>query len=194
MLRSIVLGLGGVLVADEGESDEFAQRVTHLVVGVPRGGEDGGEGRPRRTLKVLHALLSGAWLLDAAWLRQSLDPGALLPEAPFEAPAIVRAFPAVRDARSLREAGSPIAPLADLALAISTADGGEERRLKRLAARAGASLTSVTRADVCVGPGPPPTTGRAGNRARVRVRPDWLYDSIMNLRPMPFAAYGAEAA
>lgn len=62
--------------------------VTHLVLG-----------EPKRTLKVLHAVARGAWLLRPEWLLRSLEAGAWLPEGDFEDGAFAGA-PRARLARA----------------------------------------------------------------------------------------------
>jgi microcephalin len=67
--------------------------VTHLVLGP----------EPKRTLKVLHALTRGAWLLRAEWLLRSAAAGAWLPEAAFAADDV---FPGAARARAAMAEGA----------------------------------------------------------------------------------------
>ena len=67
-------------------------------------------GAPKRTLKVLHAILRGAWIVHDEWLYRSLEAGALCAEAPFE----TCAFAGARRGRELSETREPIAPLKGL--------------------------------------------------------------------------------
>lgn len=50
----------------------------------------------KRTLKMTQGMLCGAWVLDAAWLQESVKAGALLPEAPFEVEVDLKSVPQAR--------------------------------------------------------------------------------------------------
>jgi len=96
---------------------------THLVLG-----------EPQRTLKVMHAIARGAWLLRPEWLYRSVEAGGWLPEEPFEDAT----FAGARRARIARGApggllkGMRVAvmeprraapPAADLRLLVTAAGG-----------------------------------------------------------------------
>ena len=60
-------------------------------------------GQPvRRTLKLLHALSRGAWVVEASWLIESAAAGRPLDPAPFEC-----GIPGCRSARLRRAEGEP---------------------------------------------------------------------------------------
>ena len=180
-LQSVGAALGAHVL-----SEVQAESATHLIVGLS--GSKRAPGAPKRTLKVLHAILRGAWLVSDAWLLESLEAGELLDEAAYE----VSCFPGAKRARERREAGSPIAPLAGLAVAIVDKDTESAARLRSMATSAGATLTSATRAEVCIDGvkgGAGATSSR--RRASVTVAAEWLYDSISHLERMPHEAFSA---
>ena len=157
-----------------------------MVLGKKRGTK-GEPGAPKRTMKVLRAVLRGAWLLGDEWLYASVEAGELLPEERYE----TSAFAGARLARQLREAGKPIAPLAGVALAVVDKDTEADERLRTLAAMTGATLTSATRAVVCVG-GKGADAGGFSSRRRGAATPvtaEWLYDTVQNLEAMPYEPY-----
>ncbi|KAK9815301.1 hypothetical protein WJX72_001308 [[Myrmecia] bisecta] len=61
-------------------ANEWQSGITHVICGVEA------TGRARRTLKYMQGVLAGAWVLDASWLRASLQAGHALPEDAFEVP------------------------------------------------------------------------------------------------------------
>ena len=181
-LRQIGSSLGGVIVPE----DE-AHLATHLVLG---NRSTKTNSAPKRTVKVLQAVLRGAWLLSDAWLLHSLEAGELLPEGPFE----TGAFKGAKVARQLRETSVPVEPLKGMSIAIVEADTEAHERLRQLAIAAGASLSSTTRAELWVGSG----SGVGGASARTRrgaganrklVSSEWLYDSISNCEAMAAEGY-----
>ena len=173
MLQTIAASLGAALV-----SDAEAHTSTHVVLG--NRGTKGAAGAPKRTIKVLQAILRGAWLLSDSWLLHSLESGTLLAEAPFETPA----FKGARLAREKREQGLPIAPLKGRTLAIVESDQEAYERLQMLATAAGATLTSTTRADVWVGQPARQPSSRSRGGAKL-VGAEWLYDSVSMCEAMP---------
>lgn len=175
MLESIAATLGGALV-----HDDEAHTATHLVLG--ERGTKGAPGAPKRTLKVLQAILRGAWLLSDTWLLHSLEAGELLPEAPFETPA----FRGARAAREKREQGVAIEPLKGRTLAIVESDSEAYERLRLLATAAGATVTSQTRAEVWVGQPARAPSARSRGGAKL-VAAEWLYDSVSMCEAMPVA-------
>ena len=199
VLTPIANRLGCALLADTDDGS-----ATHLVLG-RRATRPGTEGLPKRTAKVLAAILRGAWLLDESWLYSSLERGALLPEAEYE----TTAFAGARIARLKREAQQPIAPLEGITIALSDAAGSAANdRLRELASCAGATMTSMTRAAVCIGSQSTAAAagaaagadGLSGRARRVRaseaqhVSAEWLYDSISACEAMPREAYLHQAA
>lgn len=188
VLTSIAASLGGALV-----SDDELHTATHVVLGAR--GTKGAPGAPKRTVKVLQAILRGAWLLSDEWLYKSVDSAALLPEAEFE----TTAFPGAKLAREKREIEEgPLASLAGLAVAVVDQDADTCERLRQLAAGAGATVTSTTRAAVWIG-GKASSGGASSRRARSGsdaplLSAEWLYDTISNGERMPFAPYSSVAA
>lgn len=200
VLGAIAASIGGSVVR---ESD--VDSATHLVLGARgKGGVGGGGqtaggtaggaagGAPKRTVKVLNAILRGAWLVRDKWLYDSMEAGELLPEEGFETDA----FPGARVSREKRvNHKEALAPLASLAVAIVDPDPEASERLKQLAGAAGAVVTSVTRAAVRVG-GTAATGGSRSSRRNAVDAPlvtaEWLYDTISNGERMPYSAYTME--
>lgn len=60
-------------------ADHWGPKVTHVVASL------NARGQARRTAKYLGALLSGAWVVGAAWAAACLEAGAPVDEAAFEA-------------------------------------------------------------------------------------------------------------
>jgi hypothetical protein len=141
VLKAIAQSLGAHVLGDGA-----AEEATHLVLGSKTGAKGGGATGAKRTLKVLQAILRGAWVLSEQWLFESLDADELLPEAGFETSAFVGA----RRARERRQAGEPIQPLARTSVAIVEQDAAACERLVGLARLAGATLAPPTRADVVI--------------------------------------------
>lgn len=71
LARSATRRLRGLRLCPEGKEDG---QVTHLVVG-----------DERRTLKLMLAVVNGAWLLSPQWVTASLEAGHWLPESQFSA-------------------------------------------------------------------------------------------------------------
>ena len=187
----VVAALGGVVAYGNADAP-----CTHLVVG-----RRGAAGRPKRTLKVLHAVLGGAWVVDPKWVLRSLDHGGFLAEEPYEMAA---EFPAARRARELRAAeeegeeeedaaAETLAPLRGLSIFVAPNGDGEQRdTLRALAAAAGAKVAATLRgADMCVAlPGARVAASRRGRAAPI-VAPAWLYESVAALRPCPVEGFPA---
>ena len=122
----VVAALGGVVAYGNADAP-----CTHLVVG-----RRGAAGRPKRTLKVLHAVLGGAWVVDPKWVLRSLDHGGFLAEEPYEMAA---EFPAARRARAScapheaeaeeeeDAAAETLAPLRGLSIFVAPNGDGEQR-------------------------------------------------------------------
>ena len=189
LLRAVAVGLGGVIV----EGEAALGGATHLVLGVarragpPPGAPSAGvaAARPKRTLKVLHAVQCGAWLLRTSWLLDSVDAGGFVAEEGYE---LAVDFPGGQRARLAREAGAPLRPLRGLSVAVCAADAATAEQLRRLASGAGATLTAASRAAVCIG-----GAGGAKGRARERVvEVEWLYDSVASGQAADPAEYRVE--
>ncbi len=155
--------------------------MTHLVLG-----ESG-----KRTLKVLHAIARGAWLLQPEWLLRSAAEGAWLPEGPFAD----NAFPGAARARAC--AGDLAKrPLAGVRVAVA-----EPRRvappaaeLRSLVAALGGAPPRAGKADVVIAAGAsgPPPKGAAG---AVVVTEQWLFDAVANYeRPADASRYAVPRA
>ena len=154
-----VVALGGVVAYGNANSP-----CTHLVVG-----RRGAAGRPKRTLKVLHAVLGGAWVVDPKWVLRSLDHGGFLAEEPYEMAA---EFPAARRARELRAARRrarrrrmrrrPRAAAGSLHLRRPECDGESATHCARRAAGAKVAATSGRM---------PPAGRRVAARAAAAPRP-----------------------
>ena len=86
VLKAIARSLGAHVLGDGA-----AEEATHLVLGSKTGAKGGGATGAKRTLKVLQAILRGAWVLTERWLFESLEADELLPEAGFETSAFVGA-------------------------------------------------------------------------------------------------------
>jgi len=142
--------------------------VTHLVLG-----ESG-----KRTLKVMHAIARGAWLLDQEWLIRSSAAGALLPEADYADGA----FPGAARARLELAAETPKRPLAGLRVLVA-----EPRRaappateLRALLAALGAAAPRGTAKPdyvIMAASGPRPALPPAAAAATV-VTEQWLFDAV----------------
>ena len=104
-----------------------AHLVTHLVCG---------DDPPRRTLKLLHALARGAWVLPPRWLSESVAAGYPLPPSQFEIHGLL---PACREARRRHDRGEP-GVLAGRRIAIVGATGIPRDDLAVLLTGAGAEL------------------------------------------------------
>jgi len=198
VLSSIAASLGASLA-----SESEAHLATHLVVGgkSSKRADAPPEGAPKRTVKVLHAITRGAWLLSDAWLYASVEAGRLLPEGSFE----TASFAGARKAREAREAKAPLKPLDGLSVAVVETDADVNERLRTLATAAGGSLTSNTRASVWIGGKASAAAnagGGGGSSRRTRssatdatvVSAEWLYDTISRGERMPFADYRATSA
>jgi len=186
VLKAIAQSLGAHVLGDGA-----AEEATHLVLGSKTGAKGGGATGAKRTLKVLQAILRGAWVLSEQWLFESLDADELLPEAGFETSAFVGA----RRARERRQAGEPIQPLARTSVAIVEQDAAACERLVGLARLAGATLAPPTRADVvidAVAHAKASSNGGASARRRgdgALVSAEWLYDSVSDCERKPVGAY-----
>jgi hypothetical protein len=186
VLKAIAQSLGAHVLGDGA-----AEEATHLVLGSKTGAKGGGATGAKRTLKVLQAILRGAWVLSEQWLFESLDADELLPEAGFETSAFVGA----RRARERRQAGEPIQPLARTSVAIVEQDAAACERLVGLARLAGATLAPPTRADVVIGAvAHAKASSNGGASARRRgdgalVSAEWLYDSVSDCERKPVGAY-----
>jgi hypothetical protein len=142
--------------------------VTHLVLG-----ESG-----KRTLKVMHAIARGAWLLDQEWLIRSSAAGAWLPEADYADGA----FPGAARARLELAAETPKCPLAGLRVLVA-----EPRRaappateLRALLAALGAAAPRGTAKPdyvIMAASGPRPALPPAAAAATV-VTEQWLFDAV----------------
>ena len=177
-LQQVALAHGAAVVDDP-------QSCTHLVLG-----RKGTPPRPKRTLKVLHAVLRGCWLLEPPWLLASLDSGRLLPEAAYEL-AGEGGFPTARRARVLVEEGASLQPLSGIAVFVNDKDVEQHATYIGLLRAAGATLAPTLRgAAVCIGPHAPRRNApRVPSRSAIAVRPEWLMDSIMALEALPYDAY-----
>ena len=186
VLKAIARSLGAHVLCDGA-----AEEATHLVLGSKTGAKGGGATGAKRTLKVLQAILRGAWVLTERWLFESLEADELLPEAGFETSAFVGA----RRARERRQAGEPIQPLARTSVAIVEQDAAACERLVSLARLAGATLAPPTRADVvidAVAHAKASSNGGASARRRgdgALVSAEWLYDSVSDCERKPVGAY-----
>ncbi|KOO35457.1 hypothetical protein Ctob_015855 [Chrysochromulina tobinii] len=118
VLKAIAQSLGAHVLGDGA-----AEEATHLVLGSKTGAKGGGATGAKRTLKVLQAILRGAWVLSEQWLFESLDADELLPEAGFETSAFVGA----RRARERRQADVVIDAVAH-AKACSSGGASARRR------------------------------------------------------------------
>jgi len=89
-----------------------ARLPTHVVTQTAKtpGRDAGGAERMlrscKRTLKMTQGMLCGAWVLDAAWLQESVKAGALQPEAPFEVEVDLKSVPQARTRAEGRPAHS----------------------------------------------------------------------------------------
>ena len=186
VLKAIAQSLGAHVLGDGA-----AEEATHLVLGSKTGAKGGGATGAKRTLKVLQAILRGAWVLTERWLFESLEADELLPEAGFETSAFVGAH----RARERRQAGEPIQPLARTSVAIVEQDAAACERLVSLARLAGATLAPPTRADVvidAVAHAKASSNGGASARRRgdgALVSAEWLYDSVSDCERKPVGAY-----
>lgn len=104
-----------------------AHLVTHLVCG---------DDPPRRTLKLLHALARGAWVVSERWLSSSVAAGHPLPPSQFEIHGLL---PACRASRQKHDRGEP-GVLAGKRIRIVGATGIPRDELARLLTGAGAQL------------------------------------------------------
>ena len=183
---------------------------SHLVVGCKLG-----RTAPKRTLKVLHAVLRGAWVLNTEWLLSSIDAGQLMSEAPYELHAV---FPGARMARETVAARGFVAPLDGVSLFLQERDAEAKEKLRHLAraagslrsgqtpclslqhfvthavpriygcirtCAAGASVVSTLRGATICVGGP----GGSGRTGVTFVRPEWLYDCCAGCTHLPTEPY-----
>ena len=166
-------------------------RLTHVVVStMPL---KGGRSACKRTIKYLHGLLQGAWIVGTDWVTESLRLGRPAPEAAHEVSGDVNSEGAPRRGREARSTAQPPL-LAGRRIVLwppfekMTADDVSE-----LLHDAGADVVTAggARAEICL-----TSRSREGRApaADAYVTQSWLLDSISMMSPLDFGSYAVTAA
>ncbi|OZJ02439.1 hypothetical protein BZG36_04400 [Bifiguratus adelaidae] len=149
---------------------------THVIVG-----------SNRRTLTVLLGILRGAWLVKPGWLYTSLERNEYVMEEAFE---VTEWFPKAKMARlSLKDRekkGSTKTFIFPRNLTVylgqTKYDKGQITELIKLAG--GKLVARITDATLCIG-----TCNARGNHSITIVKENWLFDSIEQLKCLPYSKY-----